>query len=163
MRSTNFRGRFLVAACSAIAAAASIAGCGSDQAVTCWPSDSGGSDDSSDDSSGNPGDDSATVLLINGTFTNTDCPSVNPLSIGPDNAGLVSVTATFNGSVDDSGAFTLTWTATSGAFVDPHALDTTFQCLAAGNATVTFTVSGAGCSQEYSGIVRCTTVLGSHV
>ena len=161
MRRNRRWAHVVAAAWTGVAGIATTAGCASDQAAACTASDSGSSDDSSD-SGGSGGDDSGGLIQVNGTYTDTACPSVNPLSVGPDNDGLVSVDATFNGSVDDGGAFTLTWTATSGAFVDPHALDTTFQCIAPGRVTVTFIVSGGGCDQRSSSTIVCTTVVGSH-
>src|SRR5271165_5253081 len=101
MRSSNVQARIVAAACSAVAGTASMVGCASEQVAQCASDDSGASDDSSD-SSATGADDSAAILQVTGTFSNTDCPSVNPLSIGPDNDGLVSVSATFNGTVDEA-------------------------------------------------------------
>lgn len=160
MRSTHLWGHVAVSAWAALAGTATIAGCASDQSE-CPTSDSGSSDDSSADVSVGA-DASGGLIEVNGTYTDTLCPSVNPLSLGPDDDGLVSVGATFNGNIEEAGVFTLMWTATSGAFTDAHALDTTFECLAPGNVTVTFTVSGAGCNQQSSGSVTCNAVVGGH-
>jgi hypothetical protein len=151
----------VAAACAAVVGMATIACSGGKGG--CSASDSGGTGDAGDIGTSSGGDASGGVVQVNGTFTDTLCPSVNPLSVGPDNDGLVLVGATFNGTVEEGGVFTLTWTATSGAFTDPHALDTSFQCIAPGRVTVTFVVSGAGCDQRSTGMIICTTVIGSHV
>jgi hypothetical protein len=101
------------------------------------------------------------MVQINGTFTNVYCPSVNPLTIGPENGGEVPVAATVNtGPPDaDAGPVSLSWTAPSGSFKDPHALTTTYRCAARGVVTVTFTVTATAgdCAQSASSIVLCST------
>jgi hypothetical protein len=148
MRDRHLPGQLLAAVCAVLAVAVGPSACGS-ESPDCPAADSGISDDGSDD--GGTGN-----VVIHGTFSNTSCPAVNPIGIGPNNGGVVELAATINGDDSEGGILTLEWSATSGSFSSPGSLETTFSCSKIGAVTVTFTVSVLGCSQQASGIIECT-------
>lgn len=106
-----------------------------------------GEDDASDEG----------TIVINTTFAMGLCAVPDPISIGPNNGGIVTLGATVEGGpTQDGDVLTYDWTAPSGSFSDPGSLDTLFMCTAPGAVTVTFTVSsGPGCSTQASGTVTC--------
>ena len=150
MRSRQLSGLIVVAGCAAIGVTPAMAGCGGDN-PRCDAGDGSLDVSSTSDDSG-PG-----MVQVTGTFTSTDCPAVNPIGVGPENGGSVSLSATIGGSPPEGGTFTLSWTASSGTFSNPHSSDTTFLCAAAGTVTVTVTVTvpGASCEQHASTTVSC--------
>ena len=146
------------AACTAGCAIASAYGCANNNSP-CLTTDMGNweggpYDDSGDDTS--PG-----AISVTGTFNNTTCPSVNPISIGPDNGGVVSLEAVINNGTQEAAAFTASWKASFGIFSNPNGLTTTYFCTLAGLITVTFTISSPGCQpQESAGTIDCTALVG---
>jgi hypothetical protein len=133
---------------------AALVGCGGD-AAQCPLEDAGGP---STDSSG--ADEGTGAVLVRGTFSNTICPALDPAGASPDNGGLVQVTATVSGSPPEGGIPTFTWSATNGIFMNPHALDTTFQCVALGLVTLTLTLSVGDCMQQESLDIDCNVLAG---
>jgi hypothetical protein len=148
MRSRHLRGP-VVSAWVTVSFAAMMTGCGSDTRHC----DAG--DAASPDADSSSEDDAPGMVQVTGSYSNTVCATVNPISVGPDNGGSVSLSATISGSPGEGGVPAFTWSATSGTFSDPHVLDTTFFCAAPGAVTVTATVSSPGCAQSTTGIVRC--------
>ena len=84
---------------------------------------------------------------------------MNPISVGPDNGGYVVLSATINNDAD-AGGFLFMWSASSGSFSDPSALDTTYECTSPGSVALVLTITGSGCDQQSGAMVDCTTVVG---
>jgi len=143
-----------VGACAAVGVIAALAACGGD-AAQCPLEDAGS--ESGDSSNADEG---SGAILVHGTFTNTTCPALYPAGASPDNGGLVELTATLSGSPPDGGTPTVVWSATNGIFVNPHILDTTFQCVAIGLVTLTLTVSIGDCHQQESLQIDCNVLTG---
>jgi hypothetical protein len=148
----RFFAPILAAGCTTIGMMASLHGCGS--TTSNCPADDGGGDGGSEEGTDAGG---SGMIHVRGTIMGTICPTVNPLGVGPENGGTVELTATINGDADDSGAIVPIWSAPSGSFSDPNALDTTFTCASAGDVTVTLTGTVPGCTQEASATVYCLT------
>ncbi len=129
----------VIAACIASGAVALFTSCGTSSSVR-----GSGADDAS-----GPG-----YIEVHGTFTSTVCPTVEPIGIGPDNGGAVLLSGTID-TPPDSGVVTPTWTATSGSFADPHAVNTTFVCAGPGMVTVTLAAVIADCNLSASGSFMC--------
>jgi hypothetical protein len=91
------------------------------------------------------------------TIGNATCPAANPFSIGPNNGGSMNLRASISpGSLPEGGTEAFRWSAPSGSFSDPTALETMYTCSAPGSVTITFTVStDGGCSEQASGTVLC--------
>lgn len=145
--------RLSVVVVAAAIAVAALTGCGS-EASQC---PSGGADAAEDSGGGDAG---AGVVVVHGTFSNTTCPALNPPGASPDNGGLIMLTATISNSPPDGGIPTFTWAATNGIFTNPHALDTTFHCIALGIVTVTLTLSVGDCEQQESLNLSCDVLAG---
>jgi hypothetical protein len=127
---------------------AALTACGG-EASRCPLEDSGASDDSSE------GDGGTGAVVVHGTFSNSICPALSPLGASPDNGGFVDLTATVSDTPPNEGVPTFNWSATNGIFKNPHALDTTFQCVAIGVVTLTLTVSLGDCHQQASLDLHC--------
>jgi len=127
---------------------AMAAACG-DQAPPC-PNEEDAESPDSGDGGGGPG-----LVRVIGTYTNASCPEVNPISIGPDSGGLVSLSATISGSAPDGSVLTYTWSAPTGSFTDPQSLETSYKCPGAGVITVSLTAAGGPCQNETVGLVMC--------
>ena len=84
------------------------------------------------------------------------CPSITAFSASPARAPLGGAIV-LAGEAADVGRATLSlyWTTTSGVLVDANRANTTYQCLAAGAATLTLTASNGVCSDEVSLDVAC--------
>jgi hypothetical protein len=139
-------------ALAAMGLLAGLSGCGSDPS-RCPLGDAGPSEEASDDATGPGG------LMVHGTFTNTTCPLVNPLGASPDNGGLVELIGSVTG-LTDAATPTYSWTTSNGIFTDPHALDTTFRCIAVGATTVTLTVTLGDCHGQASLDLDCDVLTG---
>jgi hypothetical protein len=124
-------------------ALASSAACGTSAGVCYLPAGDGG------DEGGGVGslDSGAGMVIVNGTLTNIDCPTVSPISVSPENGGSfdlgISIVAADGGPI---GAWS--WMATSGKISDPTMLNTTLTCTARGNVTVTFDLVTMGCKLQ---------------
>lgn len=134
-------------ACCVALAAWELTGCGGTRA----PCDGGGGDAPNDVT----GDDAPGALQITTTVGETACPTVNPFGVGPDNGGMIALDATLSGDAPDGETIMVDWSATAGTFSDPHSLDTTYFCAAAGIVTVTLTASLPGCQQQASAALTC--------
>ncbi len=148
----RFFGPILAARCATIGMAAWLSGCGSTES-TCDVNDAGDDEGSEGMDAGAPG-----MIMVRGTVTDTVCPTVNPISVGPENGGTVELTATINGGAPDGGTVVLSWSAASGSFSDPSTSDTTFTCTSLGAVKVTLMATIPGCSQQATATVHCTTV-----
>ncbi len=124
-----------------------VAGCGNSIAYCPGESSDASSDDSSDSGPG--------FVQVVGTFTNTTCPEINPIGIGPDSSGLVSLTATIAGSAPDGSVLAYAWTTPLGSFLDAHSMDTSFRCPGAGAITVTLTATAGQCQNATIALVMC--------
>jgi hypothetical protein len=139
------------ACCCVLALACALtlgaSGCGLGEPPVC----PGESDAEADAEDTGPG-----MLEVVGTFTNTTCPEVNPIGVGPDSGGLVSLTATVAGAAPDGSALSYLWAAPAGSFSDPGALDTSYRCPGAGVISVTLTaMAGPSCQNEAIALVTC--------
>lgn len=84
------------------------------------------------------------------------CPQVSYLAAAP-------VTTSVGGQVDlaaqalvpDGSTPTFAWTSSAGSFSAPSASISTFTCTAAGDATITFTVSNGSCADQVTVTVTC--------
>ena len=99
-------------------------------------------------------------VLVNGNIN--VCPSIQGVSASPSTVLAGSTVALSGSAVDpDNGPSPLTykWTATSGTFSSATAQNPTFTCTAAGQATITLTVSdgdpSAACAATQSVTVTC--------
>ncbi len=90
--------------------------------------------------------------------TASDCPSVTGLGISPAELDLGTggaATLTAFASLPGSAQPTYAWTAPSGVFGDASAPTTTFECTAAGDVSLSLTVSFGGCSAAVAGTLAC--------
>ncbi|MDX2054737.1 MAG: DUF4215 domain-containing protein [Polyangiaceae bacterium] len=79
-------------------------------------------------------------VQVGGTFNN--CPTVDSLVVFPLQVLAGGSISVFSGASDlDGNMLTTKWSATAGNFVDEAAKDTSYICYAAGNQTLTVTVS----------------------
>ena len=127
-----------------------LSGCGGRNGSSSCGS-SGGNADEGDGGDGGGG-------RIVGTGTVTNCPTITSVSISPNELDLGAggqATLTATASVPFNGIAGLSWSAPSGAFGDPNAAATTFQCTAPGMVTVTVTATYDGCSTQQSGEITC--------
>lgn len=161
MRGRHPGNPIVAAACVATLCVATAAGCGDDSSAECHSGGAGADGDAGDsgdstgaDGPGGPGDSGGVgQVLIEGSVTN--CAAVSPISVSPDNGGMVILSATINDPPNNGAPPTFQWTAPGGTFADPRALSTTFTCGGAGTVIVTLTVSSPGCDQHSSGTVIC--------
>jgi hypothetical protein len=96
MRSRHLWGP-VVSASVMVGFAAMVAGCGSDTRRC----DAG--DAVSPDADSSSEDDAPGMVQVTGSYSNTVCATVNPISVGPDNGGSVSLSATISGSPGEGG------------------------------------------------------------
>jgi hypothetical protein len=127
-----------------------LAGCGGgNSSSSCGP----GADHGGDDGGGEGGGG-----RIVGTGTVTNCPTIDWLTIAPNEldvgAGGVA-TLTSMATAPWGGIPVLLWSAPSGTFGDPTAAMTTFQCTAPGTVTVTLTATYQSCSTQQTGMITC--------
>jgi hypothetical protein len=146
-------GAIVVAACAAGVMA--TAGCGGSSHV-CSGGDSGGDGESSngDGQGGQGGPAGMGQVFVEASVTN--CASLTPISVSPNNGGSVQLGASIVDAPDNGAPPIVKWTATSGTFSDPLSSNTTFVCGAPGAVTVTLTLSSPGCDQHASASITCT-------
>jgi hypothetical protein len=93
-----------------------------------------------------------------GTGTVTNCPTIEWVTIAPNEldvgAGGVA-TLSAKATAPFGGIPVLGWSAPSGAFGDPSAATTTFQCTLPGAVTLTLTATYEGCSTQQGGVISC--------
>jgi len=129
----------------AITAAASP-GCGSELPPSC-PESSDAEPDSGDDGPG-------TIVII-GTLTDSSCPEIAPIGVSPDSGGLIVLSATVSGPPPDGSVLSYSWSAPTGSFTAPDALDTSYRCPGAGPISVTLTASAGACRNQTIAVAMC--------
>jgi|SRR5579863_5962253 hypothetical protein len=147
-------GAIVVAACAAAVVGPTTAGCGGGSRA-CTGGDSGDAESSNGDGQGGQGAPMGMgQVFVEASVTN--CASLTPISVSPNNGGSVQLGASIVDAPDNGAPPTVKWTATSGTFTDPLSSNTTFLCAAPGTVTVTLTLSSPGCDQHASASVTCT-------
>jgi hypothetical protein len=83
------------------------------------------------------------------------CPIITSFSADPAQVSVGKSTTLTATAIPEAGTVTFSWTATSGKFANPAALDTTYTCLATGPVDLTLEVVNGPCQDIANIRVEC--------